>query len=53
MNSKATKITALYFGLDVEVLFQMESCCIIRFRERDFIVLTVDLVFPRALLQVA
>jgi len=34
---------ATYFGLEVEVVITMTYCCSIRYRNRDFVVLTEDL----------
>ncbi len=44
MKDKASIILAHYFGLPVEVISRMDSCCLIRFRGREFIVDTADLV---------
>jgi hypothetical protein len=47
MKSNATKTTATYFGLTVEVICKMRHCALIRYGEREFIVDTCDLVFVR------
>ena len=41
-----------YFGLQVEVLGRMPNCTLIRYRSREFIVLTQDLR-PMSLTQVS
>jgi hypothetical protein len=53
MNDKAGIMLAHYFGLPVTVIRRMECCCLIRFRGREFIVDTADLVFRRGLKQAA
>jgi hypothetical protein len=53
MNDKASIILAQYFGLWVEVTSRMDSCSLIRFRRREFIVDTADLVFSRGLKRAA
>ena len=53
MNGKASIIRAHYFGLPVEVISRMDSCSLICFRGREFIVDTADLVFSRELKQAA
>jgi hypothetical protein len=53
MKPKGNRALAHYFGLLVEVLSRMESCSLIRFRGRDFIVDTTDLVFSSGLRQAA
>jgi hypothetical protein len=47
MNAKTRTKVAEYFGLRVEVVSMMEHCALIRFRERECIVDTVDLLFVR------
>jgi hypothetical protein len=53
MKPKANRALDCYFGLLVEVLSRMESCSLIRFRERDLIVDTTDLVFSCGIRQAA
>jgi hypothetical protein len=43
MGTKEKQTIAGYFGLAVEVLCRMASCSLIRYRERVFIVETLDL----------
>jgi hypothetical protein len=43
MGTKEKQTIAGYFGLAVEVLCRMASCSLIRYRERVFIVDTLDL----------
>ena len=40
-------IKALYYGIEVEVVFQMKHCSLVRFNERCFVVDTADLVFEQ------
>ena len=37
-------IKAKYFGIEVELLCQLNHCSLVRFKERSFVVDTVDLV---------
>ena len=53
MNGKTSIRLAHYFGLPVEVISRMDSCSLIRFRGREFIVDTADLVFNCGLKQAA
>jgi hypothetical protein len=53
MNDKASITLAHYFGLPVKVIIRMDSCSLIRFRGRESIVDTADLVFSRGLKQAA
>ena len=46
--TKGNWITAIYFGLRVKVVFQLNQCSLILFRQREFIVETRDLVFGEA-----
>jgi hypothetical protein len=46
---KKNWITARYFGLKVEVVYQLNQCSLIFFRDREFIVETRDLIFGEAL----
>ena len=53
MNPTADKTTADYYGLQVEIISQMEHCCLIRFQGRELIVDSADLVFARSLQKAA
>jgi hypothetical protein len=53
MKVKANRRLAHYFSLQVEVISQMQSCSLIRFRGQEFIIDTVDLVFSRELKRAA
>ena len=53
MNKKISIIPAHYFGLPVEVVSRRDGCSLIRFRGREFIVDTADLVFSCGLKQAA
>jgi hypothetical protein len=44
-NRTSGSAMACYFGLKVEVLSRMANCSLIRFRNREFVVDTSDLVF--------
>jgi hypothetical protein len=48
-KKKSEGIVARYFDLRVEVLVKMRQCSLIRFRGREFVVDTLDLVFERQL----
>jgi hypothetical protein len=48
MKAKTNCIPASYFGLEVEVVSQMENCSLIRFHGREFIVATADLASATA-----
>ena len=41
------KIKALYCGVEVELIYQMNHCSLVRFKERSFIVDTADLVLEQ------
>ena len=41
------KIKALYFGIEVELICQLDLCSLVRFQERSLIVDTSDLVLDR------
>jgi len=43
MNTKSKSEMAGYFGLDVELISRMDSCSLILFQGRKFIVDTADL----------
>jgi len=53
MNPTGNKTTAEYYGLQVEIISQMDHCSLIRFHGREFIVDSADLVFGRSLQQAA
>jgi hypothetical protein len=53
MKDQAIMIIARYFGLNVEVLCQMESYSLIRFQGTEFVVETADLAISQALRQAA
>ena len=52
MNTRRTRVKeipaprelASYFGLTVEIIFRMRNCTLIRWRDREFIVETEDLL---------
>ena len=52
MNIRKTRVKeipapqelASYFGLTVEIIFRMRNCTLIRWRDREFIVETEDLL---------
>jgi hypothetical protein len=52
MNIRRTRVKeipaprelASYFGLTVEIIFRMRNCTLIRWRDREFIVETGDLL---------
>ena len=48
-TSTATFETAIYFGIEVEVISQMEHCSLIHYGDLTVVVDTVDLVFARAM----
>ena len=41
------KIEALYCGIEVELICQMNHCSLVRFKERSFVVDTADLVLEQ------
>jgi len=47
--STATIETAVYFGIEVEVISQMEHCSLIHYGDLTVVVETADLVFARAM----
>jgi len=49
MNTNNTIEMAHYFGLNVEVICKLENSSLIRYRGRESIVDTTDLVFIRRL----
>lgn len=52
-NNTATSIpsteTAIYFGIEVDILSKMEHSSLIRYGDLTVVVDTVDLVFARAM----
>ena len=48
-NSPNANQTAVYFGVEVEVIVQMEHCSLITYGDLTVVVDTVDLVFARAM----
>ena len=42
-------VAAIYFGLEVKVVYKMDQCSLIFFQDREFIVDTHDLVFGKVL----
>lgn len=47
-NNGNSQSSALYHGLEVEVLERMENCSLIRYQETTVIVDTADLVMRKA-----
>ncbi|MGH9426658.1 MAG: hypothetical protein ACRD2L_10215 [Terriglobia bacterium] len=47
--STATIETAIYFGIEVEVVSKMEYCSLIHYGDLTVVVDTADLVFARAM----
>jgi hypothetical protein len=43
MKTNSNESKAMYFGLEVEVVFRMENCSLIRFGTREFVVDSQDL----------
>jgi hypothetical protein len=43
MNANSETKLAIYFGIEVEVLAQMDHCSLVRHQDREFIVDTADL----------
>jgi hypothetical protein len=48
-TSTATIETAIYFGIEVDIISQMEHCSLIHYGDLTVVVDTVDLVFARAM----
>ena len=46
-------IKAKYFGIEVELLCQLNHCSLVRFKDRSFVVETADLVLERNFKQTA
>jgi hypothetical protein len=44
---------AIYFGIEVEILVSMEHCCLVRFRDKEFVVETADLAIRLAFAKAA
>ena len=53
MSTTIKKETAIYHGLEVEVICMMDLCALVCYKERKFIVDTADLVFIRHACQAA
>ena len=53
MNANVDKRMAEYFGLAVEVIYQMKHCALIRFGDREFVVDASDLVYTQKLSRAA
>jgi hypothetical protein len=53
MNAKNPIIKGVYSGIEVEVLAQLNHCCLVRYEEREFIVETADLVLRQSLAKAA
>ena len=53
MNANILPEKAMYFGIEVEILVSMEHCCLVRFREREFVVETADLILRLAFAKAA
>lgn len=48
-TSSPTAETAIYFGIEVVVISQMEHCSLIHYGDLTVVVETADLVFARAM----
>jgi hypothetical protein len=48
-TSTATIETAIYFGIEVDIISQMEHCSLIHYGDLTVVVDTTDLVFARAM----
>ena len=46
-------IKAKYFGLEVDLLYQLNQCSLVRFKDRSFVVETADLVLERSFKETA
>ena len=46
-------IKAKYFGIEVDLLYQLNQCSLVRFKDRSFVVDTADLVLERNFKQTA
>jgi hypothetical protein len=42
-NSETKLAIAIYFGIEVEILAQMDHCSLVRHQDREFVVDTADL----------
>ena len=40
-------VKAFYCGIEVEIIYQMNHCSLVRFNERSFVINTTDLVFEQ------
>jgi hypothetical protein len=41
------RVKAFYYGIEVEIIFQMNHCSLVRFKERPFMVDMTDLALER------
>lgn len=53
MNANGETKMAEYFGVTVEVIYEMKQCALIRFGNREFVVDANDLVSTRQLSRAA
>ena len=53
MNRNHQNGKAMYFGIEVVILVSMEHCCLIRFRDREFVVDTADLTLALSIAKAA
>ena len=44
---------AKYFGIEVDLLYQLNQCSLVHFKDRSFVVETADLVLERNFKQTA
>ena len=49
VTAASTNETAVYFGIEAEVISQMEYCSLIHYGDLTVVVDTADLVFPKAM----
>ena len=53
MNANNQIAKATYFGIEVEVIVQMDHCSLVRHQDREFVVDTADLTLRRCLAKAA
>ena len=53
MNANSEIRKATYFGIEVEILAQMNHCSLIRHQDREFVVDTADLALKLSLAKAA
>jgi hypothetical protein len=53
MNAKHENLKGIYCGIEVEILAHWNHCSLVRYREREFIVETADLVVRQSLAKAA